>query len=664
MSQRSSRKTRFAARGIVRRAMAGAVVVALGGVNAAQAIQIDSGNEAVAINWGNTVRYTYGQRMQGQDPLILSPYGINNDDGDRNFPKNSAVTNRIDLLSEFDLVYQKNHGFRVSATAWGDQAYNKIGGANGGPTNANGIPYYQNALAANGNQTYGLSQASSRFNKGTSGEILDAFVFTNFDVGGAKTNVKLGKHTVYWGEGITLTGALNGISYSQNTLDMAKGLQFPGIEAQELFRPRKALTVQSQVNSEWSVAGQYNFGWEAVHFPEVGGYLGFYDYALRGGQSGLTLPNPATPGANPAVLTRANDILPKQSGDWGLSARWNSEELGGTLGMYARRYTDQLPVNFFQGGRILINGAVAAPAAAQVLGNPLLPASLKPVLAGQLAGGCLVAATCNPALAAVQAQFNAVAAGAAAGTGNYFLGYATDIHMLGLSLSKNVSGVSVGSELSYRQNTPLETMSLYVNSPAFGALTRMPVVAMPGSVDALPIARGNTWHMLVNLLGTVSKTPVFDTATWLAEGNYVRLGKVTQNEAYYKGSASYIDLNTGADPIDKPTKAAWNLTLGFTPTWFQVLPQVDLSLPISWSRGIRGNSAVKGISSEGNGNYSIAFGVKYLEQYLFDLKYVGYMGNLTHQQVAGSLVDTLVANGLTSALRDHGQLLFTFKTTF
>ncbi|OYU41960.1 MAG: hypothetical protein CFE44_26765, partial [Burkholderiales bacterium PBB4] len=51
-----------------------------------------------------------------------------------------------------------------------------------------------------------------RFYKGPSGELLDAFAFTSFDAGQVPVSLKVGKHVVYWGEGI-LIGA-HAISYS------------------------------------------------------------------------------------------------------------------------------------------------------------------------------------------------------------------------------------------------------------------------------------------------------------------------------------------------------------------------------------------------------------------------------------------------------------------
>lgn len=637
-----------------------AALVSLGLTGNALAFEFDTGGSDVAVRWDNTVRYTLGKRTGAQDPNILSPQGANYDDGDRNFKKGATVTNRVDLLTELDVIYKKEHGFRVSAAGWYDAAYRNINSDNGGPKNAAGVPIFENTLEpGTTTQTNGLSRDSKRYNKGPSGEFLDAFVFTNFNLGDAKVNAKLGQHTVYWGEGLSFAGAFNGISYSQMPLDLLKGLQFPGAEAKELFRPRDALTLQAQVNPNWSVAGQYFLDWQPARFPESGGYLAFYDVALAGGMSALSVnPSAACVADNTkctaTVLARGADITPKKSGDWGLSAHWTPDAIDASFGAYARRYTDQAPFLFYNVGQ---NIAVAA---------------LTPGLAAK--GLCTSLATC-----ATVANNAGYLSGLPAGNGSYLVGYQRNVDLLGLSFSTQALGTSIGGELSHRHNTPLATVNQYFvnNAKSYAAFNgagkgQVPALnGLPGDVSAddLPVARGDTWHMLVNFLGSVAKTPLFDSAAWMAEVNYVRLDKVTKNESFYKGGDNYCYKDaTGAcigTPIDKPTKGATNLSMTFTPTWFQALPNTDLSLPMSWSRGIRGNSPIGGITNKGTGSYSIGVGAKYAEKYLFDLRYVGYMGEIdTAHQAWGSLTPSLVSNGFTASLRDRGQILATLKSTF
>ena len=89
-----------------RRVAALAVGSLLAAAGPAQAFEIDTGNPDLAMRWDNTVRYNLGLRAQSQDPSILG--NPNFDDGDRNFGNGSIVTNRLDLLSEFDFVYQRS----------------------------------------------------------------------------------------------------------------------------------------------------------------------------------------------------------------------------------------------------------------------------------------------------------------------------------------------------------------------------------------------------------------------------------------------------------------------------------------------------------------------------------------------------------------------------
>ncbi|MFP3498815.1 DUF1302 family protein, partial [Pseudomonas sp. SIMBA_059] len=63
----------------------------------------------------------------------------NSNDGDYNFRKaGTNVTNRVDLLTELDVVYQGNTGFRVSTASWYDKAYDNTGSNSNPFVNGNG----------------------------------------------------------------------------------------------------------------------------------------------------------------------------------------------------------------------------------------------------------------------------------------------------------------------------------------------------------------------------------------------------------------------------------------------------------------------------------------------------------------------------------------------
>ena len=628
MQVRTTAPTRAA--GHRRRAAALAVSMLMAG-GTAHAFDIDTGNPDVQMRWDNTVRYNLGVRTQSQDSKILG--NPNFDDGDRNFSNGSLVTNRLDLLSEFDFVYKKQVGFRVSGAGWYDFAYRNLDDHNDATANTlvDGLP-----VAGI------LSPYTKRYAKGPSGEILDAFVFANFDAGDAPVSVKAGQHTVFWGDSLLLGGAIHGVSYGQNPIDVWKGFATPGSEAKELFRPRGGITLQVQPMKELSIAGQWFYNWQADRIPESGSYLTIQDPLNFGGESFIVQPNPlaaSVPGA-PAYLRlwRTKDIRPPTNsaslGDGGISARWSPEWLDGTLGFYFRNTTDVFPQ------------AMATPGVAGV------PAAVCSARGGTpLPGGTLC--FINPQATSVSDLQHL------GKLGLYNGAYGDDIKIYGLTFAKEIFGVSWGAEASYRQNMPLLSDPVQVLPAAF-------VPLVPGSIatDAVPThgtpgALGDTWHGLINGVNIFPKTPVFDTATLSGELTWMRWQKVTQNEAVFKGRDSYTQ-------IDKPTRNFFGLAFNFTPTWFQVFPGVDLLAPVTWSQGISGNAAVAFGGSKGGGNWSAGVAADIYQKYRIDLKYNGYYGDYSTDPTTATPLGGVmgVPNGANASLSDRGWVSLTFKTTF
>ncbi|MDE2370874.1 MAG: DUF1302 domain-containing protein [Burkholderiales bacterium] len=602
-------------------------LAALGAVtapHAAHAIALPTPGEDLRMNWDNTLRYNLGLRVQKQDPAILA--SVNADDGDRNFGNGTLVTNRLDLLSEFDLVWQQRFGLRVSAAAWYDGAYSKLKDSNTASANTlvDGLP-----VAGR------LSGYSRRYARGGSGEFLDSFLFANLQAGSVPVNVKLGRHTAYWGESLLLGGLIHGIAYAQNSVDAWKLQATPGAEAKEFIRPRGGLTMQVQPTSELSLVAQWFYEWQAVRAPESGSYLAGTDMLTFGGDSLIIGANPfaaLVPGAPAALrLWNTQAVAPTRStgsrGDWGLAARWSPKWLEGTVGAYLRNATDILPQ------LMVIPGVATVPAAtcSALGGTVLAPTS------------CLV----NP-------QATSVAALRSDGkAGLYQTAYGTDIRLYGLSLSKSLEGVSLGAELSYRQNMPLVSDAVTVlPAPLAGSVAgAIATSAIPARNDT-PGARGNTWHGLVNGTFVLPGTALFDTASIAAELTWMQLDKVTQNAALYKGRDGYT-------AIDKPTRSYWGLGLIFTPTWFQALTGVDLSLPISWSQGISGNAATTFGGNRGTGTWSAGLAATAYQNYSISLSYIGYFGR--HDSAGGAAT---VFNGSSAAVSDRGWVSLTLKTTF
>jgi hypothetical protein len=610
-----------------KRLLSAMIVAALATAGSVQAAEIKTSNPDLVLRWDNTIRVNLANRVEGQEASIIN--SPNFDDGDRNF-EGGMVSERVDLLSEFDLTWQDRLGFRVSAAGWYDNAYKDLSNDHLGSSNH---------LDENGHAALGLSEPTRRFFRGPGGELLDAFVFGKFNLGEMPLNVKVGRHTVFWGE--AMLSPVHSLSYGQSALDLGKQFSVPGTEAKELFLPREAISMQLQATPTLSFAAQYFFDWEQARIPEAGSFLGFNDYLLRGGESFIFGPA-ATSALNPLGvnrLVRGEDVEPNKHGDWGISTRWSPEWLDGTLGAYYRVTADVLP----QGNA-----------------TPAVRPNTSPGLCAALHRTMLGPTTCyiNPSAATVPEILGGT-------IGRYAAAYADDIRIYGLSLSKNVKGVSIGADLNYRKNMPL--LSDIVNilpadfAPLAAALPAGALFAMPeeGETGA---ARGNTWHGVLNGFATFGDTPLWDSANLIVELTWNHWSSVTSGAAVFKGRDNYVAVGadgTNVTPADKVTKDYYGLAISFTPTTYQLFPGADFSTPITFNRGMSGNSAVLLGGNKGAGSYAFGVALDVHSKYRFDLKYVDFIGTTTVNPA-----DMITSSGgANSLLTDRGFVVFTFKTT-
>lgn len=559
--------------------LSSAILISLG-ISQAHAMAIETGNSDISIRFDNTVRLSYGQRVENRDASIAQT--VNYNDGDLKFATGDAVNQRLDLLSELDFVYKDTTGFRLSGAGWYDHAY-----------------------ADNSDE---LSDFADRYYHGPSGELLDAFVFYNAEVGDALLNVKLGRHTLFWGE--TLFNAANGINYGQSALDLGKLYTVPGSSTKELFIPRNQLSASLTLSPELTLGAQYFLAFNHSRFPEGGTYWGPYDMALDGG-SEFFLPMPPASYLN---VPRGQDVTPDDTGDFGLMASWSPQWLDGSLGFYYRRTSDSLP-------------------------------------------------------------FLLVDASNGLGSANYFTTYGSDIDLYGLSLATSVGPVSVGVDINYRQNMTLASNFGLVNSTYYslgqaGVINGANIIANKPNSGETGLARGDTLHAVVNGMVIFGDTPLWDSSVLAVEGALTHLVKVTEGEESFKGAASY-------QGIDKVTTNTYSLAAKFTPTWYQVTPGLDLSLPISVNFGLSGNSAVQFGGNEDAGSYSIGLSGDLHQKYKFDLQYIDAFGPYktcstgsdnntpgtsgSYACIPGQITSQA---GLAPLLKDRGMIMLSFKTTF
>jgi hypothetical protein len=289
----------------------------------AYAFEFDLGPD-VAGRWDNTIQYIVGVRAGGIDPGIGNNPIFN--ESDYKFGHaGSIVTNRVSDLTEFNLSYRQTYGFRVSASLFKDFAYTDSVHFNPNFA-APGFPY--SALGSYAGNRYS-SYTRSYYVNGT--QLLDAFAYGSFEVGGHLTSIKLGRLTQLWGPAIFFGD--QAISYAQNPVDGIKGSAAPGSTLKEVALPRAQLYVQTEVTPQLTLAAQYFFEFEHNLLPEGGTYLGLSDFLFNGPSQLL------------GAIPHGNDFKPKNvNNNFGVRATWSPDFLaGGSLGFYYRRLDEAQP---------------------------------------------------------------------------------------------------------------------------------------------------------------------------------------------------------------------------------------------------------------------------------------------------------------------------------
>lgn len=287
-------------------------------VPASWAMDFETSTPDLKVRWDNSLKYSAAFRLKDRSAGLVAD--ANTDDGDRNFNK-GLISNRVDLLSELDLSY-KNAGVRLSGAAWYDTVYNR--------SNDHDSP----ATASQSSVAFNEFTRATRKVHGRKAELLDAFVYSRFDLGDMQANVRLGRHTVLYGE--TLFFGDNGISGGQAPVDVIKLLSVPGTQFKELLMPVNQVSGQVQLNANLTLGAYYQFEWRANRIPGSGSYFSGADYVGPGAERFFA------PGSFAHVhFDRIDDVKPKDSGQGGLQLRFRPRSEIAEFGLYVTRYHDK-----------------------------------------------------------------------------------------------------------------------------------------------------------------------------------------------------------------------------------------------------------------------------------------------------------------------------------
>lgn len=237
-------------------------------------------------------------------------------------------------------------------------------------------------------------------------------------------------------------------------------------------------------------------------------------------------------------------------------------------------------------------------------------------------------------------------------TGNIQDTFAKNVDLVGFSYEKSFGLLSAGFELNQRRNSALQTVALAATNEG---------------------AKGTLTNFIANAFVQLGKSPLWDSGILIAELSYTHLNKVTDNANIYngKGTANCVNPLTGG-PGDWQhgcaTKDAYALAMLFSPQWSQVMPGVDLELPISYTWGAKGNPAYAAGTFYAQGTNLYSAGIKAIvnSKHSVLLQYNGYHwrpGQAADNGFGAGMPAYAYGNGAIS-LNDRGWWQLQFKTSF
>ncbi len=260
-------------------------------------------------------------------------YGVNDDDGNVNSERYDPVSIVAKAVSDIGVTYENYGGF-MRVKAFYD--YWNAGHQGDVSTRFGNRPM---------DDAYRGSNPTDE--AGSDIEILDAFVYGNFDANGSPLSVRVGRQVVNWGESVFIPGGIN----SYLPVDL-QALRTPGSEIKEALLPEGSAFFSLGLPHEFSVEGFYTFAYERTKLDACGTFFSTTDSACEGGAyvlSGVTAAGTDDPDAAPIYIQRIEDDEPSDQGQFGLAMRYYADWMnqGTELGLYFVNYHSKLPIGTF-----------------------------------------------------------------------------------------------------------------------------------------------------------------------------------------------------------------------------------------------------------------------------------------------------------------------------
>ncbi|WP_372996095.1 DUF1302 domain-containing protein [Marinobacter sp.] len=384
-----------------------AVAVAAGMSGQAAAYSFYVGD--VEAQFNTTLSAGAGWRLEDRDTRLIAQGNLdqsanlpntvgastnNYDDGNLNFDKGDTYSKIVKGNSELYLNYYVDNPYltRVGGLLRGRYWYDFELKDEARATDDNGRSRPLNEKA--------LANASG-------GEILDAYIFSDWYFGDIPVSLRYGKQVVSWGESTFIPGGINVI----NPVDVP-AFRAPGSELKDALLPVEMFYMSAGITENVTVETFVQADWEPIRPDDCGTFFSTNDFAADG--CGPVWPQGTLSEFESQQLdaqlggfkiARAGDREADSKDQFGMAVRWYVPQLNDSeLGFYYIKYNSRLPY---------VSGIVNNSPNGDGLANLDFP--------------------------------------------QYFIEYPENINLYGISINTTTpGGWSLGAEYSFRDNVPLQ----------------------------------------------------------------------------------------------------------------------------------------------------------------------------------------------------------------
>lgn len=423
-------------------------------------------------------------------------------------------------------------------------------------------------------------------------QILDAFVYHNYDAAGMSGSARLGKQVVSWGESTFIPNSINSI----NPVNLT-ALRRPGAELKEALIPVNMAFVSHSFNDAISVEAFYQLNWREIVVDNCGTFFSGTDLIARGCDRAVIAGGGDIDPATQVFIPRIDDRDPSDSGQFGVALKWYAEQLNSTeFGLYAMNYHSRAPSL----SSISVDGSAPVP------GDPGFAVSSR-----------------------------------------YFVDYAEDIELYGMSFQTflNSTGTSIGGEISHRPDMPMQ-----INGNDLVGATMVPPEARATSANPLYVSGYAPSGAGEEITGYVMKpftqaqvTAVHIFGGLLGSSRLALIGEVGVSHIGDLGSTNGEDLRFGRDTVfgNGPlvdgscggnskcttdgfyTDTSWGYRIRGNFEYPNVVAGVSLKPSMSFSHDVSGYGPT---FNEGSKAVGIGLAANYKFQYNASINYTDFFG--------------------------------------